>query len=197
MKPVILLEFNELSPVLMDRFIAAGHLPNFRRFRDESADLHHQAEEREPFLEPWIQWVTSPRGRQLNKQHGIYHLDEGHKLSLPRVLGRARHRRARELDFREDECRRPNQCDEPAAGSLDTKVPASPRELDAYVSFVSRQVLEHTNDNVPLSARDYGRFATFMATHGLSLCTVAATMRQLAAERRNPDCRWQRVVPWI
>jgi len=30
---LILAEFNELSPVLMDKFIAAGKLPNFERLR--------------------------------------------------------------------------------------------------------------------------------------------------------------------
>ena len=31
--PLVLLEFNELSPVLMDTFISQGHLPNFKRLR--------------------------------------------------------------------------------------------------------------------------------------------------------------------
>jgi len=34
---VILLEFNELSPTLMHRFINQGHLPNFKSFSEESA----------------------------------------------------------------------------------------------------------------------------------------------------------------
>ena len=34
---VILLEFNELSPTLMNRFISQGHLPNFKRFCEESS----------------------------------------------------------------------------------------------------------------------------------------------------------------
>ena len=35
-RPVLMLEFNELSPELMHRFITEGHLPNFKRLRDES-----------------------------------------------------------------------------------------------------------------------------------------------------------------
>jgi len=32
---LIVAEFNELSPVLMDKFIAAGKLPSFERLRGE------------------------------------------------------------------------------------------------------------------------------------------------------------------
>ncbi len=35
-KKVIVLEFNELVPSLVDRFIAEGKLPNFKRLRNES-----------------------------------------------------------------------------------------------------------------------------------------------------------------
>ena len=37
MNRVLMLEFNELSPVLMNRFIAEGHLPAFGRLRETSA----------------------------------------------------------------------------------------------------------------------------------------------------------------
>ena len=33
---MILLEFNELSPSLMETFIEQGYLPNFKRLRDQS-----------------------------------------------------------------------------------------------------------------------------------------------------------------
>jgi hypothetical protein len=55
---VIVLEFNELTPALVDRFIAQGHLPNFARLRAESIVAVTDAEETFPTLEPWIQWVT-------------------------------------------------------------------------------------------------------------------------------------------
>ena len=43
---VMLLEFNELSPQLMDRFMGEGHLPNFRRLRSESQIYVTEAAER-------------------------------------------------------------------------------------------------------------------------------------------------------
>ena len=45
---VLLLEFNELSPALLDRFIEAGELPNFANLRDESDVYITEAAERPP-----------------------------------------------------------------------------------------------------------------------------------------------------
>jgi hypothetical protein len=46
----------------MDRFIADGKLPNFARLRASSEIFISDAEEQEPYLEPWIQWVTVHTG---------------------------------------------------------------------------------------------------------------------------------------
>ena len=56
--PVLLLEFNELSPRLMDQLMAAGQLPNFKILHDESEVYVTGAVEKHPYLEPWIQWIT-------------------------------------------------------------------------------------------------------------------------------------------
>ena len=49
---VMLIELNELSPPLMDRFIQAGELPNFARFYREAQVYTTDAGEKPPFLEP-------------------------------------------------------------------------------------------------------------------------------------------------
>ena len=99
---VILLEFNELSPTLMNRFISQGHLPNFKRFSEESAVYLTEAEERAPYLDPWIQWITVHTG--LNFQRARHRAAErrthGHGktgLGLRRRSGQAR------LDLRQHE----------------------------------------------------------------------------------------------
>lgn len=56
--PVLLLEFNELAPRLMDQFMAAGQLPNFKILHDESEIYGTEAVEKYPYLELWIQWIT-------------------------------------------------------------------------------------------------------------------------------------------
>src|SRR5688572_21031639 len=76
---VILIEFNELSPELMNRFISEDRLPNFKRFRDESEVFTTDAEEEGESLNPWVQWVTVHSGLSA-AEHGIQTLSEGHKL---------------------------------------------------------------------------------------------------------------------
>ncbi len=76
---LVLLEFNELTPALMDRFIADGSLPNFARLRESCHVFTSDAQEQEPYLEPWIQWVTVHTGVPYS-EHGIFRLSEGHKL---------------------------------------------------------------------------------------------------------------------
>jgi hypothetical protein len=84
---VILLEFNELTPSLMDKFIDANKLPNFRQFRSESILYETTAAETAPELEPWIQWVTVHTGLNY-ADHKVFHLNEGHNLKAPRLWDR-------------------------------------------------------------------------------------------------------------
>src|SRR4029079_19328023 len=81
---VIMIELNELSPPLMERFIHAGELPNFARFRREAEVYTTDAGEEPPFLEPWIQWVTVHTGLPY-KEHKVVSLGDGHKLLPPRL----------------------------------------------------------------------------------------------------------------
>src|SRR5689334_17775348 len=81
---LILLEFNELTPSLLTRFMGEGHLPNFKRFFDESAVYTTDAEESGERLNPWVQWVTVHSGLSL-EEHGVFRLDEGNKLPQPSV----------------------------------------------------------------------------------------------------------------
>src|SRR5688572_2600541 len=81
---LILAEFNELSPVLMDKFIAAGKLPNFERLRRESEAYLTAAGEEQDDLEPWIQWVTVHSGLTYS-EHGIRDLGDGYKLDRKNV----------------------------------------------------------------------------------------------------------------
>src|SRR5689334_1446285 len=81
---VIVLEFNELTPSLMDRFIGEASLPAFERVRRESIVCISDAEEEPPFLEPWIQWVTVHTGLSC-AEHNVRDLDDGPKLRVPRV----------------------------------------------------------------------------------------------------------------
>jgi hypothetical protein len=74
-----------------------------------------------------------------------------------------------------------------------TEVSPQPKELLPYFQFVRMNVLEHTNDRVPLTCADYMKFLGFMVTHGLSLSTVRETVAQLRSERNSRN-RWRRAV---
>ena len=190
---VILLEFNELSPTLMERFINMGELPNFRRLRDESQVLITEASERGFELNPWVQWVTVHSGLNYS-DHRLIELDEGPLLKQPRVW-----------DVVSQSGRPVWLCgsmnigyQKPLKGVVmpdpwSTKVNAS-ETLQPFFRFVQQQVLEHSTNRPALGASDYVKFLTFMLSHGLSFGTITAILRQLASERIDDSVRWKRAV---
>ena len=193
--PVILLEFNELSPVLMNRFMKAGALPHFADLHRESEVHVTECEERPPYLEPWIQWITVHSGLSY-QQHKVFNLGDGKQLR-ERCL----------WDVLSDAGRKVWVCgsmnvryDQPLNGLLlpdpwTTQIQPWPAgEFDDYLRFVQKNVVEYTNDDVPLKALDYLKFVAFMATHGMSQETVMTTLRQLAGERAGRARKWKRAV---
>jgi hypothetical protein len=190
---LILLEFNELAPELMQRFIGQGLLPNFKRLFSESKTFITEAAERAPLLDPWIQWVTVHTGLNYD-EHQIEHLNEGHTLDKPRIW-----------DLLSEAGRRVWICGsmsihyrEPFNGAVlpdpwTTKVKPYPEALQPYFAFVQKNVLEYTNERLPLSSGDYANFAWFMLTHSRPVGTVAAVIKQLMAERQG-KARWKRAT---
>src|SRR5436190_24360665 len=79
--PLIMLEFNELTPRLMFRFMDEGCLPNFNRLYEESQAYTTDAEEEGENLNPWVKWVTIHSGMSA-EQHGIKRLSDGHQLTV-------------------------------------------------------------------------------------------------------------------
>ncbi|WP_181705437.1 alkaline phosphatase family protein [Chthonobacter rhizosphaerae] len=195
-KKVILLEFNELTPELMDRFIADGSLPAFERLRRESIVALTDAEEPPPALEPWIQWVTVHTGLAYG-EHKVFDLGDGAKL------------RARRLwDVVADEGKRAWVC-----GSMNVAVTTANRDrvrllpdpwskgvdplpvgyFEPFYNFVRSYVQEYTRDKPPIGSAEYMAFSKFMITHGLSPRTVWNAVSQLAVERFNKS-KWKRAA---
>src|SRR4029453_9545518 len=77
---LLLLEFNELTPRLLTRFMAQGYLPNFARLYRESEVFTTTTEDAD--LEPWVQWVTFHCGVP-QSSHGVRELDQGHVARHP------------------------------------------------------------------------------------------------------------------
>ena len=192
MRPVVLLEFNELTPELMTRFMAEGQLPNFRRLYEQSQVFTTRARETPPALEPWIQWVNVHTGLDY-EEHRVFNLNEGHTLQQPAiwdVLSRAGHPVLvfGSMNVRYDAGLRGCIVPDPWTTSL----PPEPAELLPYFRFVQKGVADHTSGKA-LSTREYLEFLGFMVRHGLSAETVGAIVRQLAIERTGRD-RWKRAV---
>ncbi|MBH8563678.1 hypothetical protein I8748_16015 [Nostoc sp. CENA67] len=193
-KSIILLEFNELCPSLMQRFIQEGKLPNFQRFYEQSEVYTTDAEEQAPFLEPWIQWVTVHSGLPYS-EHQVFLLDEGYKLKAKSIWDIVS-----EAGLKVWVCGSMNvNYHSPLNGYVmpdfwSTKITPNTAELIPYFRFVQKQVQEHTNDYVPLSRAEYLRFLGFMSSHGLSLQTINAIIQQLIREKITAKYRWQRAT---
>ena len=82
---LLVLEFNELCPPLLNRFMAKGSLPNFRRLHDRAEVFITKSGDRK--LEPWVQWVSYHTG-QAHAVHGINELDQGRKVAAPQIWDR-------------------------------------------------------------------------------------------------------------
>jgi hypothetical protein len=188
---VILVELNEFTPTFLHRFVREKRLPNFHQFYQESLVYETDAEEAQRDLEPWIQWVTIHSGLSA-AEHGIRHLDEGHKLARPYVwdlLSAA--------GMRVWVCGSMNANYEPGLNGWVLPDPwclhvsAHPADLSPYSRFVRALVLEHTNPCQKRSWRLYREFLAFALAHGLSIGTAAAVLGQLAREVLG-SYRWRR-----
>ena len=185
MKPnVILVEFNELTPSLMERFIAAGSLPVFGRLRRESRIFITEAAERDPdYLDPWIQWVTVHTGLNY-EEHKLFKLNEGHLLKGKSIWDELARRGMTNWI-----CGSMNTSYEDGySGALlpdpwTTEVEPTPAALKPFFNFVQRHVLEHTSGSVEMTSSEYVDFGKFLLSHGLSAGTVASTLRQLGGEQ--------------
>lgn len=190
---VILLEFNELTPSLMHRFIGEGKLPNFARLYREAKIYTTDAGEEGLKLNPWIQWVTVHSGLPFS-EHGVFYLSDGHKLKQKCIW-----------DILSDTKLRVWVCgsmnvryDLPLNGAIlpdpwaEGAVPY-PGELLPYFKFIQQNVQEHTNDRLRPSRADYLRFLGFMTTHGMSFSTARSITQQLIRERTG-NYYWKRTV---
>ena len=191
--PVILLEFNELCPSLIHRFMGQGKLPNFQRMYLESQAYLTDAEEKAPNLEPWIQWTTIHCGQPF-REHGVFHLGDGPNLKAKCVwdlLSDAGYRVwiCGSMNIKYDSNTRGWLLPDPWT----TGVQPNPAELEPYYRFVQRNVQEHSNEKVPLHAQDYAKFLSFMVKNGLSLETINSITKQLLSERGGKN-RWKRAV---
>jgi hypothetical protein len=66
---VIVLELNEVSPVVLERLMASGKCPNFQRLQNTHRQFRTYPRDHDSRFEPWIQWVTVHTGRSQSELH--------------------------------------------------------------------------------------------------------------------------------
>lgn len=197
---LVLLEFNELCPGLLDRWMAEGKLPNFKRFHDGSEVYITEADAKAPALEPWIQWYSMHTGVDYGT-HEVFRLTDGplnprdDMWSLLRAAG-----------LKTFNCGSMNTAGYDTPGSIFLPDPwctgeaAHPAELDRFYRFVSRQVREYTNVEGRSALAEAIDFLTFMVKRGLRVRTVIDIISQLASEKlQDRHLAWRRVavLDWL
>ena len=203
---VLQIEFNELSPQLLDKFMAAGELPNFRRFYETSHVFMTETDAEPPNLEPWVQWPSVHLGMS-HREHGIRHLGAT-RSDADIAAGRAaRTPVGKTLSDAGVRVGIFGSMNIPY-GDFDgfyvpdpwnTKAVAKPDYLAPYLRTVGAMVRESSRTEGFAPGAGIPAFGAFMLRHGMTPATVAVLVKQLAAERRDPGVRWRRAsaLDWI
>ncbi|MEA2690399.1 MAG: hypothetical protein QOD51_3006 [Candidatus Eremiobacteraeota bacterium] len=189
---VILIEFNELSAALLDRFIGEGVLPHFAAFRAASDVFTTEAGESEATLVPWIQWPSIHTGQPYT-DHGIFHLGDAARCAAPTIASVLSDAGIPVGVF--------GGMNMPARPVRGFRLPdpwengarAEPASLQPYYDVTAEQVKESSHHG-RLTARDAATLGTFYARHGFRPSTAFAIARQLIAERLDRGVKWRRAA---
>jgi hypothetical protein len=189
---LILIEFNELCPALLQDFMDRGLLPNFRRLYESSNVFTTDAGEQEPNLEPWIQWPTVHSGLPYS-EHQVFHLGDGRQLHW-KCLGELLSDAGVPVGI----CGSMNLNYGRLNGYVlpdpwDREGQPHPERLAPFYSTVARQVQESSRGG-PLSKKEMLAFGWFLARNGLRPETAWALLKQLWRERSDPGLRWRRAM---
>ena len=190
---VFLIEFNELSPALLERFIAAGDLPNFAWLRDGADVFASDAGETGGTLVPWIQWPSVHTGLPY-AEHGIFHLGDASGTAFATIASTLAAAGLPVGVFGGMNVPAPRA----ARGFFlpdpwDKRGRAEPASLQPYYDVVAEQVKESSHHG-RLGVRDVAKLGAFYARHGLRPATALAVARQLAHERADRGVKWRRAA---
>ena len=195
MPKVLLLEFNEICPQLIDKWMGEGKLPNFAAFYHSSQVFTTIADVSEPYLlEPWIQWYSIHTGLPYS-EHRVFYLTDGPKAGHPDIW-RCLHALGKSV----------MNCGSMNVGALAgdrvfhlpdpwcSNEPAFPGEVEAFKRVMAKLVQENTR-GIVLTPSELFPFLIFLLRHGLAADTVRAILGQLNSEQfSRSDVKWRRVA---
>lgn len=194
---VLLLEFNEINWVVVDRLIAqrgSDFLPHFAKLRSQGAWCVQSAVERSPLLDPWITWVTLHTG-VAPQVHGASVLEQSSDTIQAKRTWQYAHEAGRSVGIFGSISAYPPQ---PVKGFM-VPGPFAPGNETYPPSLEAVQVLNRGQTQAHGGAKRAPGLAENIKT-GLSLLklglrfgTIGKVATQLLRERRNPSQRWQRV----
>jgi hypothetical protein len=187
---MILLEFNELCPPLLEKFMAMGELPNFKKMFDASTVYTTDAKEQDPNLEPWIQWLSVHSGVPYS-EHSIFNLGDGHKYKqkmLAEILSDAGVHVGVMSSMNTNYTKLNGYM---VPDPWDKNSAPYPENLRPFYNFVASKVQESSRDDdgANTSATEFGKF---LLRNGLSFKTAITTIKQLIDEKRDNGVTWRR-----
>jgi hypothetical protein len=186
----LLLEFNELCPALLNQYMEEGLIPNFRRLFETSTVFTTDAAEREPNLEPWIQWPTVHSGLPF-AEHGVFRLGDGHKLRAKGVAEVLSDAGIPVGVFGSMNLNYGTLHGYVLPDPWNAKGSPHPASLRPFHAGVARMVQESSHAG-GVSKAQLVALGWFLVRHGLTVATAWQTLRQLAGEVRDRGVRWRR-----
>ncbi|MDB5093244.1 MAG: hypothetical protein JWO85_1345 [Candidatus Eremiobacteraeota bacterium] len=188
-----LIEFNELCPTLLARFIAAGDLPYFAVLRNTSDVFTTDAGETGATLVPWIQWPSVHTGLPY-AEHAIFHLGDATEAAFPTIASLLAEAGIPVGVFGGMNVPAPRT----VRGFLlpdpwDKRGRTTPASLQPYYDVVAEQVKESSHHG-RLGLREVAKLGAFYARHGFRASTALTIARQFAAERIDPGLKWRRAA---
>jgi predicted AlkP superfamily phosphohydrolase/phosphomutase len=194
-RKLLLLEINEVTWDLIDRFIAAGKLPNFARLKTHGTWGTPLSVDRPPQLDPWITWTTVYTG-QPQAEHNVFFLQQPPETIKAKRIWERCQDHGLTVGVYGSLCSWPPR---PVKGFYvpDTFSPDSqtyPESLNPIqilnLTYTRSVRLPSDQDSVAFKAG----LAARLVKLGLGPAHLAAITRQLAEERINPRIRWKRVA---
>jgi hypothetical protein len=194
MKRMLVMEFNELCPSLIDRFIEEGELPNFAKLKSESVVNETETDARGEDLNPWVQWVDVHTGMDW-EQHGIKQLNALHDFNGKFTWDAL----SEQFGLKNWICGSMNASYSssfkgrfmPDPWCNDIK-PSHNDEMLNYYKYVSHSVQNHSANH---SVSQYD-FAKSLLKQGVSLAVMFGLFKQLFNEKLLKRDDWKRAM-WL
>jgi len=194
-RKVILMEINEITWDLIDPLIAEGKLPTFAKLKREGTWGSPLSVDLPPQLDPWITWTTVYSGRE-QAEHNVFFLQQPHDTIKAKRIWEYLREKGVSVGIYGSLCSWPpvqmKGFHVPDTFSPDNQT--YPPDLhsiqDLNLTYTRSIRLPKDTDTLGFKVK----LARNLLRLGLTVSTIAAIVRQLAAERLNPDVRWKRVV---